>query len=176
MLMTMRQAVPGAVLAAVTAVAAAAMMTACEPHPAGPRGANGNSDAATAASDWPYWPTRMRVHPATRVIRDADTGLIVIEARIEFFDMDDQTARGLGQLTLQLFDGAQPPSAFQPIETWNQDLRDLEVNRRQFDDVTRTYLFRLEMSPANLPEKPELRAFFLSADGQQLDAASRLRR
>ena len=55
-----------------------------------------------------------------------------------------------------------------------QDLRELEINRRQYDDVTRTYLFRLQTTQP-LPAGCELRAFFLSTNGKTMSAEMRLR-
>ena len=67
-----------------------------------------------------------------------------------------------------------PSGANAALQTWNQDLRDLELNRRQYDDVTRTYLFRLQLTQPP-PAGSELRAFFLSADGKRMNAQIRLR-
>ena len=123
---------------------------------------------------WPYWPQRMRLHPLTRLAVDAKTGLTVIETRVELFDHEGDTTKGCGQLRVDLHD-ASDTSGDEPLATWNRDLRLPEVNRQYFDDVTRTYLLRLELEPAELPGRPELRAFFLSADGQRMRAELLLR-
>ena len=47
-------------------------------------------------------------------------------------------------------------------------LRDPDINRLRYDEVTRTYLFPLDAEMEQLPAEPELRAYFLSADGQAL--------
>jgi hypothetical protein len=122
---------------------------------------------------WPFWPATMRVHPSTRVMRDEPSGRFVIETRIELFDPDGVTSKGVGQLTLELHDASSRGD--EPVQIWNQDLRDLELNRRQYETVTRTYLFRLEIDASVFPNDPELKAFFLSADGQTLAATMRLR-
>lgn len=154
------------------AFAAAALMVSggCEPSTrttSGPNAAAGERSAENGAS-WPFWPAKMRIHPLTRVVPAAGAGRVVIEARLEFVDADNVTTRASGQLTLRLYADAQQPDGAEAIGTWNQDLRDVAVNRRQYDDVTRTYLFRMEVDAASLPEKPELRAFFLSATGREM--------
>jgi hypothetical protein len=116
---------------------------------------------------WPYWPTTMRIHPLSRLVTDADSGRTVIEARIEFLDRDGQTTRACGQLRIDLYD-ASANFPTQPVTTWEMDLRDLAINRQRYDDVTRTYLFPLDTELDPLPRRPELRAYFLSADGRPL--------
>jgi hypothetical protein len=124
---------------------------------------------------WPFWPTHMRIHPLTRITADEDTGQAVIEAHIEFLDGQNVTTKAVGILTLDLEDANAKPEE-PPVELWNQDLRDLAVNQRQFDVVTRTYLFRLQLDDPSLPPQPELHAYFLSVDGQTMEASMKLRR
>jgi hypothetical protein len=124
---------------------------------------------------WPFWPARMRIHPSTRVVRDDPTGQFVVETRIEFFDADGATARALGQLNMQLHDARPEARNAEPIQLWNQDLRDLAANRKQYDMVYRTYLYRLQIDPATFPAQPELRAYFLGNDGRELEATLRIR-
>jgi len=134
-----------------------------------------SSRGSGKAPAWPFWPAHMRLHPLTRLAGDLATGEQIIECRIEFEDPDHQTCRAVGQLSLQLYPDAFVPSgANAALQTWNQDLRDLELNRRQYDDVTRTYLFRLQLTQPP-PAGSELRAFFLSADGKRMNAQIRLR-
>jgi hypothetical protein len=131
--------------------------------------------SAAQPASWPFWPKSMRLHPLTRLALDPETGEQVIECRIEFLDPDGQTSRAVGQLTLQLYPDAGTPTADNlALQTWNQDLRDLALNRRQYDVVTRTYLFRLQITQP-LPVGADLRAFFLSLDGQRMLAEMRVR-
>jgi hypothetical protein len=60
------------------------------------------------------------------------------------------------------------PAAGGPIRPPEQDLRDLETNRLRYDDVTRTYLFPIDVKPEDLAGDPQLWAYFLSADGRLL--------
>ncbi|HRP62698.1 MAG TPA: hypothetical protein PK400_05335 [Phycisphaerales bacterium] len=138
---------------------------------------------------WPYWPADMRFHPLTRLAtteggnatgilgerRESHEGeLVHVEARLEFFDTDRHTSRSLGQVRFELRDGAQG-QASDVIDAWNIDMRDLVVNAQLFDPITRTYLIRLELERASVPEHADLRAYFLGVDGAELRASHRLR-
>ena len=132
--------------------------------------ATGDPSGRSASQEtvrWPYWPTSMRIHPLTRLVTDADSGRTFIEARIEFFDRDTHTTKGCGQLRIDLYDlsGVTPRG---PLATWEMDLSDPATNLERYDDVTRTYLFTLDTELEELPAGPELRAYFLSADGRPL--------
>jgi len=148
----------------------AALMAGCPPK-AGQNGAQGANGA-----NWPFWPTRMRFHPLTRLVKNETTGQWVVEARIEFFDSEGANTKAAGQLAIQLFAGADSKPAGDPIQVWNQDLHDLELNHRQYDDMFHTYLFRLEVDPAKVPEQIVLQALFVSDNGVDLDATLKLRR
>jgi hypothetical protein len=122
---------------------------------------------------WPFWPAAMRVHPATRTVRDGKTGLLVVEARVEFRDEFNAVTKASGQIRLDLHKGRS--TLGDPMSSWNLDLRDVTVNRERFDDVTRTYLFRLDIQDLTLPTRATLTVYFLSADGATLAAEQELR-
>ena len=130
------------------------------------------SAAGASAARWPFWPTSMRIHPLTRALSDPETNQLIIEARIEFFDADEETAKAAGMLTLQVHagGGGGAIAGAQALKTWNLDLANLTFNREHYDDVTRTYLFKLEVGQADLSDRPELRAYFLSIDGRTMEA------
>lgn len=135
-----------------------------------------DSSAAAGSPDraeWPFWPTQMRVHPATRTAPDPKTSLPVIEARIEFRDQEGTVTRASGQIRVDLHKGRSPLG--DPIGTWNLDLRDLTINRERFDDITRTYLLRLETRDLTIPPRCVIKVYFLSADGRTLTAEHELR-
>jgi len=131
--------------------------------------------ARPAIAVWPFWPEKLRVHPLTRLITDPHTGQNLLEARIEFFDVAGATSKASGQLTLRLFGEASQPDSAEPLETWNLNLRDLAVNALQYDDVTRTYLMRLQIDPTRLTAAPELRAYFVGANGALLNGSMLLK-
>lgn len=131
-----------------------------------------DAGSVTAAARWPFWPTRMRFHPLTRLATDAETGTTIIEARLELFDRDDFTTRGYGEVRIDLHD-RWGRTGHDPIQMWEMDLKDLEANRERYDPVTRTYLLRLEPEPGHtLPEDPVLWGYFMSADGTRLGEES----
>ncbi len=141
------------------------------PTPAG-LNSSGLGDAQT--DDWPFWPEALRIHPLTRLAVDAKSGLSIIEVRLEFLDPEGHTTKGVGQVRIDLVAGGSGTDSSPPIVAWNWDLRDRSVNRRFYDDVTRTYLFRLKVHSLELGPQPELRAYFLSATGQRLQATHTL--
>ena len=118
---------------------------------------------------WPFWPDRMRVHPLTYIVDDPLAGQTVVEARLEFFDPDGHTTRCLGVARVELHDAGDLFTS-EPLVWWQQDLTDLELNARFFDDVTRTYLMRLELDPIQIPRRPHLTVQFRSADGRSFTA------
>ena len=118
---------------------------------------------------WPYWPRRMRIHPLTQFATDRDTGQLVIEVRVEFFDERGHTCKGVGQVLMDLHAAGRGRHS-EPLETWALDLLDATVNYDHYDELTRTYVFRLNFDPRILPERPELWAYFHSADGRRFQA------
>ncbi len=125
--------------------------------------------------EWPFWPQRMRIHPLSHFVKDRSSGDLLIEARIELFDPDGDTCKAVGRMDLDLYDADASQFMADPIGSWTTDLADLEVNQAHYDEVTRTYLFRLEVEQVPIPALPELRAFFTSGDGTRLQATYRLR-
>ncbi len=118
----------------------------------------------------------MRIHPLTRVVPDDTSSRLVIEARIELRDQHNHTTKGYGEVRFDLFDSASGAGDRARIKEWNEDLRDLNRNRLYYDEVTRTYLFRLGIDSADLPAEPRLRAYFLSVDDRSFSATYELRR
>lgn len=109
----------------------------------------------------------MRIYPLSRLVTDRNSGDLVIEVRVEFFDAEGHTCKGVGQILVDLLDAGSTRSA-EPIQTWVADLTNLRDNRDHFDDLTLTYLFRLECDATLLPDQPQVRVYFHSADGQHL--------
>jgi len=124
-------------------------------------------DVAEENPTWPYWPVHMRIHPLTRVISGEADGEILIEARLEMLDRDDIPTRGVGRVGFELIADGRVNDAEPPI-AWDMDIRDTAKNLQHYDDVTQTYLFRLEMDRSQFPEKAELLAYFLSSDGKAM--------
>jgi hypothetical protein len=150
----------------------------CENQPrANGAGNQGASPPGQEGEAWPFWPVKMQIHPLTRFLTDSTSRRLVLEARIEFLDGYGHNTKAVGQVRLDLYDlAAGEPSTGTPLINWNQDIRDLQLNHRYFDDVTRTYLFKLDVDPEKVPREPELRAYFLSADGRKMEATLRVRK
>jgi hypothetical protein len=117
---------------------------------------------------WPFWPEKMRVHPLSQFVKDRQTGNFLLEARVEFSDPYGHTCKAYGDVVIALHDAN--PSHFEDKEigSWAEDLTDLDQNLVFFDDVTGTYLFRLEIQGMTVPDDSELQVLFHSADGSVL--------
>ncbi len=120
---------------------------------------------------WPFWPQKMWVHPLSQFVKDRHTGNLLLEARIEFSDPYGHTCKAYGEVVIALHDA--DPSHFdeREIGSWAEDLTDLGQNQVFFDDVTGTYLFRLEIEGMAVPDESELQVLFHSADGAVLQDA-----
>ena len=103
----------------------------------------------------------MRLHPLSRVVA-IDDGLI-FEVRLELRDRDGDTTKGVGDLRVEL-DRARSGV----VATWERDLTDLELNQLHYDDVTRTYLLRLEVTENQVEPGGTLRATFEAPHGVTL--------
>ncbi len=124
---------------------------------------------------WPFWPTSLRIHPLTRLAVDTQTRQSIIEVRLEFLDPQQHTTKGVGQVRIDLATSGTAAASSPPLATWSWDLRDPSVNRTLYDDVTRTYLLRLKVQSLELGPQLDLRAYYLSATGQRLQATRTLR-
>ena len=126
-------------------------------------------------SQWPFWPTSLRIHPLTRLAVDPQTRKSIIEVRLEFLDPQQHTTKGVGQVRIDLVTSGIAADSAPPLATWSWDLRDPSVNTTLYDDVTRTYLLRLKVDSLELGPQLQLRAYYLSAAGHQLQATYTLR-
>ncbi len=131
--------------------------------------------AQEETGEWPFWPSSLRIHPLTRLAVDTQTHQSIIEVRLEFLDPQEHTTKGVGQVRIDLATAGDAADSSPPLATWSWDLRDPSVNRTLYDDVTRTYLLRLRVESLELGPQLELRAYYLSATGQRLQATFALR-
>lgn len=121
--------------------------------------------------EWPYWPLSMRFHPLTRFVESEQENLTLLEARLEFADRDDDISKCYGVVTLRLYDLPVLGESGELLSSWEVDLRDLETNRGHFDDITQTYLIRLEVETTKLTERMELFAKFDSEEGRSFNGS-----
>lgn len=108
------------------------------------------SDQTETGRQWLFWPTRVRVHPLSRAIRAATDRSLILEVRLEFLDRFGHNSKGVGQVRLELYHsgpgrGNARPEARMRLGVWTIDISSAEQNLLHYDDVTRTYLFRLEV-------------------------------
>jgi len=126
-----------------------------------------------SARSWPFWPQRLRVHPLTQFVTDRRTGRELLEVRVEFFDPYGHTCKAFGRIMIEVYDANDfnADASVQWIGDHEMDLTELEVNAERYDDVTRTYLFSLEVEDLPIPKSAEVRVYFQAGDGTRLQAA-----
>ena len=142
-----------------------------------PKGAGQlRSHAATASSN-PFEPVRIEIHPLTTLRRNPETGRLLIEAHVSFFDAVDDEVKGRGLLLFELYLERAPAGERRQLSRWTVDLSDLIQNEHSYDRVTRTYRATL----TGLPQEIErgdggltLEAQLTTADQRHLRAAYRL--
>lgn len=131
-------------LIALTAcLAPAAMLGSC-----GVRPPPSHASGAPAVNAGPFAPTSIRIHPLTRLDRDAK-GRVIIACHIEFRDTWGDTCKGVGRLRIELYrtTGGRGSTAGVQDLRWDIDLADLSRNAALYDPATRTYRLPL----GNLP-------------------------
>lgn len=114
--------------------------------------------AEARAAAWPFRPASLRIHPLSRAV-SREGPATAIEARVEFFDRFGHTTKGVGMMRLELHAADAPPAGGRRLGAWEIDLSDVDTNLRHYDDVTRTYLFRLGLEGlGDLPATARLSA------------------
>lgn len=131
--------------------------------------------SAVINARWPFWPVRMRLHPLTRLTTDQETGEPIIEARLEFRDQVGDMVKSVGQARFDLHDRDPRLGVTRTLESWELDLRDIDVNRVHYDDLTQTYVFRLQLNGIEPPTDAALRAYFLSVSGRRYEVTGPVR-
>ncbi len=124
---------------------------------------------------WPFWPERMRLHPLTHLTVDYETGEPILEARLEFRDQIGDMVKAVGQARFDLHDRDPRLGVTRTLESWEQDIRDTEVNGRHYDELTQTYVFRLQLHNIKPPDGATLRAYFLSISGRRFEVTGPVR-
>ncbi|MHC5001758.1 MAG: hypothetical protein ACYTJ0_01405 [Planctomycetota bacterium] len=130
----------------------------------GCRTASSPAPSPTTGSEWPFWPTAMRIHPLTRLVTAGEAGGPLVEVRVEFVDRDGITTRAFGEVQIELLPSARRPS--EPL-AWRVHLDDLATNAMHFDDITRTYLFKLGLEEQDLTGPRELRVTLFGSDARE---------
>lgn len=116
-------------------------------------------------------PVAMRVFPSTRLV--TEDGQPMLDARIEFLDAAGDSTKAVGWIRIDLhplYAGTSERRG-RLLYRWDQTVLTLDENRRFYDPVTRTYLFRL-MLDGRLPagDPLELAVYFKPVEGDPLEA------
>ena len=120
---------------------------------------------------WLPAPVRIRVYPASRFATDPDSKTVVLDARIELFDEMADSVKGAGQFHFELLNNPRRESTAleRRLYSWDVPMLTLEQQRKAYDKVTQTYLFRLKMDDLFFPTKDTtLKATFTPSGGQPL--------
>lgn len=139
----------------------------------GPTTTNGSGQAG-----WPFEPVAMRVHPFTSINLGDEDGA-VLEARIELLDQVGDVTKGVGDLRFELYairtEGSSAPHVRDVLFTWSADLSTLQQNIQHYDQITRTYLFKLKLeSPPAAWSNLLLSVQFTDRHGKRINAEGRL--
>ncbi len=169
----------GRMILAMCGALMSAALAGCPPRDDASNGdeAIGDVNAGTANGlDWPFWPTSMRIHPASMVRVDRDTGQPVIETRLEFRDAQNHVAKAVAEVTLELHDHDPGEASTEPLREWAIDLRDLAINAQHWDHVSQTYLCRLRLDElSDHPAPWFVRALVLAEDGRMFSAVRQVK-
>ena len=148
---------------------------------AGVGGGDGVRGVGGSDGDGPFAPEALRVHPLTGFVVMEETGERRLEAHLELTDAWGHVVKGLGRVTLELYDDRGPigrGGGASQLQRWVLDLEDAGASSEPFDRVTRTYRFTLIGIPGEASERDALllAARFESVGGRELLATRRLGR
>jgi len=124
----------------------------------------------TGGHVWEMGPVRMRVYPSTRFVEGK--GDSMLEARIELFDEMDDSVKGVGKFRIELFDRPRGgnPGVGRRRYSWDVSALTLADQRRYYDTITRSYLFRLKLEDqATARRETVLRVTFILPEGKRLE-------
>ena len=134
------------------------------------KGGTDPSNGEIPANTWIPHPTQMRVYPGSRFTELRGRG--IVQAQIELMDEmgDAIKAAGYVHLSLHRKDGAGGDLGEQ-LYAWDIDLLTLSDQRKHWNRVTRTYLFRLSFGNQQTPTADTvLVAVFTPLQGSRLRA------
>ena len=124
---------------------------------------------------WSTAPVALRIYPATRFMPEESR--TVLEARLELLDALEDSAKGVGTVRFELRRSgtARRSPITDRLYAWDVSIRTLEEQKRYYDPVTRTYLFRLSMDDlTQVPSKVLLHVQFTPDTGNRIEAEATL--
>jgi hypothetical protein len=117
-----------------------------------------------------FLPAKMRLHPLSRIVASASNA--TLEARLELTDSFGDIGKGVGSATFKLFtySALMPNHQGSTLGQWHFDLSTPTANHDHWDAITRTYLFKLPLTPASLNNvgRVQLTANLTLPDGTNL--------
>ena len=105
--------------------------------------------ALTTEDCWPFRPKKITVHPMSYFPMRAQDKTSMVDIYIECLDLDDQTTRSVGVLSLNVHDPKSNTSS-----SFKCDLGDQSVNHHRWDSVSRCYLIELPL-PSGFSCEPD---------------------
>lgn len=96
----------------------------------------------------PFAVASMHIHPLTRLDHDT-AGALILVCHLEFKDAWDDTCKGVGKLSVQLYrpSGGRASGLGSQELAWDVDLGSLDTNAALYDPATRTYRIPLDGVP-----------------------------
>ena len=118
-------------------------------------------------------PARIALHPftGTRVFSEAG-GITGVDVRIEARDHWDDATKAFGQFRFELyhFRATSADPRGDRVAVWNVDVLDPQANRRHWNNISKTYQFKLGWNePIPIGQHFVLEAFFQSPFGPRLE-------
>jgi hypothetical protein len=92
-----------------------------------------------------FMPTELRIHPLTRIAVDSG-GKKSLEVRIELADQFADVTKGVGDFTFTVSRAGTLTSTV--VDHWTTSISTPAENKKAWDPITRTYLFRREIPDA----------------------------
>lgn len=137
----------------------------------------GGDDEPTTqpAEAWNSAPVAIRIYPATRFVSEDDRTLL--EARLELLDALEDSTKSVGTVRFELrgASSGNKTSITDRLYAWDVSIRTLEDQKRYYDPVTRTYLFRLSLDDlTQLPGKVNLHVQYTPDSGNRIEADATL--
>ncbi len=117
-------------------------------------------------------PKSMRIHPFTRTrIFDETGGIKGVEVRVEAIDYYGDTTKAFGEFRFELYQykPQSPDPKGKRIAVWEVPLLEPKMNLMHWDNITRTYEFKLQWDqPIAVGQKFVLVSYFSSPYSKRL--------
>lgn len=107
----------------------------------------------TQSAAWQPRPVRLRIYPATRIVREQ--GRLLLKAQLQCFDQMGDPIKAVGAVQFELFASDHGGTTLgRRLYRWQARLDTLEQQKLYYDPVTATYVFRLHVQDAGIVGRP----------------------